>query len=149
MTIRKKLDNFKTLDLIKLGAEALESTKSDYLAYNVEQLKKGKNRDGTQIGTYSTSKMGREYAEYKNRKNPTAGLGNVDLINEGDLSEKLDFKLHNRLIENFSHDEKYNLLVGMYGNKFVGMPEEKLPEYRKKDFYPDFMPRVKNYLNAE
>ena len=148
MTIKQKLDNFKALDLIKLGGEALEATKADYLAYNVDQLKKGKNKDGTQIGTYSTSKMGRDYALYKHEKNPTAGLGNVDLINTGDMSEMLDFKLHNRLIETFSHDQKYNLLVGMYGNKFVGMPDEKLDTYRKNDFYPDFMPRVKSRLNA-
>ena len=53
----------------------------------------GKDPDGNEIGIYSKSQIGAEYAFFKNKINPLAGVWNVDLTLTGALGKGIKVKL--------------------------------------------------------
>jgi hypothetical protein len=76
----------------------------------------GKDPDGNEIGIYSKSQIGAEYAFFKNKINPLAGVGNVDLTLTGALGKGIKVKLASNNIEIFSTDSKFDEIAEKYGD---------------------------------
>lgn len=147
MTIGRKLELFRVLQstIRTMAVQSVVETKEDYIELNIDQLKRGKRSDGTQIGTYFSP----SYALDKFEKNPLAGLGNVDLILTGDFTNALDIAARGTSFEEFSHDEKFSMLKQRYGNNILGLTAENLYEfYRKESFLPNLMPKVRKLING-
>jgi hypothetical protein len=87
--------------------------------------KLGKKPDGSFIGTYSTSNMGAEYAFFKNKINPNAGLGQVDLTLTGALGKGIKISSFNDKAEIYSTDEKYDEISNKYGEYNFNITEEE------------------------
>lgn len=80
------------------------------------------------------------YAAYKNQKNPLAGFGNVDLINEGDFIES--FKLNKPKQNRYrwgATDKKRNMLVKDYGDGIMGMNQETFEKFQLEVVKPAFL----------
>lgn len=148
MTIELMRNNILKLQktIQSIGIEALVETKKDYIDLNIDQLLHGKKSDGSQIGRYSMSKSWKWYADKKYDQNPLAGYGNKDLIDKKDFIEGIDIVSHGKSFEEFSHDEKQNLLVGTYGPEIFGLQDQNLDKYRHENFYPSLMQKVRNII---
>ena len=148
MTIELMRNNILKLQLTirAIGIEALIETKKDYIDLNIDQLLHGKKSDGKQIGRYSNSKSWKWYSDMKHQQNPLAGEGNKDLIHTKNFIEGFDIVSHGKSFEEFSHDEKQNLLVGTYGPEIFGLQPQNLDKYRHENFYPSLMLKVRNII---
>lgn len=91
---------------------------------NEEQIKKwirerwllGLDVNGDAIGIYSKSDYGAEYAFFKNKINPLAGLGNVDLTYSGLMGKSIQIKGFSKAeFEVFSTVSYYDDIVQKYG----------------------------------
>lgn len=143
MTILKKLTNFRTINLQALGADAVLDTKFDLLMSNKEQMRDNLDNEGNSLGEY----LSPSYKRYKLNKGQ---IGTVDLLNTGAFQDAMRVDIQSRNAYKItSNDSKTSMLIKKYGNKMFGLNKDSMSEYRSDHFYPDFMPRVKNYLNAE
>ena len=88
----------------------------------------GKRTDGDIIGVYSDSDYSNGYAEQKNRMNPKAGYGNVDLVLSGDLVGRIKTVLENKKIEIISTDDKFEDILENYGADNFNITEEEETE---------------------
>tara|TARA_R110002126_G_scaffold56099_1_gene150181 strand:+ start:1481 stop:1924 length:444 start_codon:yes stop_codon:yes gene_type:complete len=88
----------------------------EILQVKYEELQSGIRPDGAPIGEYSQSLMGKEYAEYKNNKNPIPGLGQVDLIDTGAFAKgnKVIY-IGSKFYTISSSDSKAPALIKKYG----------------------------------
>ena len=89
------------------------------------RLRYGQSINGGIIGRYRSI----EYALDKNRQNPLAGLGNVDLFLTGALQDDLTITKENNLFKIYSTDEKYTELANKYGADQFGLTNEQLNEF--------------------
>ena len=143
MTILKKLTNFRTINLQALGADAVLDTKFDLLMSNKEQMRDNLDNEGNSLGEYLSP-------SYKRYKLNRGQIGTVDLLNTGAFQNAMRLDLQSRNAYTItSNDSKTSMLLKKYGKKMFGLNKDSMSEYRSDHFYPDFMPRVKNYLNAE
>jgi hypothetical protein len=86
----------------------------------------GQDPDGNAIGVYSSSSMGAEYAFFKNRINPNAGVGNVDLTLTGALGDGIRVRTYGtKFIEIFSRDWKFGEIVKKYGEYNFNITDEQ------------------------
>jgi len=136
MNAREKRDRWKQLqrDLPTIATEVLVETKASYIDLNVDQLKKGERSGGGKIGQYKNPNG--SYARRKFRQNPAAGQGNVDLINLGDWSEKLDIDVEGRQFKELSRDSKDAMLTTNYGPDIYGLRPNNLKAYRRDEYMP-------------
>jgi len=78
-----------------------------------DRWKKGQKPDGSKIGLYSCY----SYSVFKEKLNPLAGFGIVDLTLTGGLGDKITFGLlSDTEYMIFSTDEKYNNIIEKYGD---------------------------------
>lgn len=90
----------------------------------IERWKSGKGVRGGLIGEYQSY----DYALFKNRLNPAAGMGNVDLINTGDLKDGLFIKKEGNLFNIVSRDKKYQMIANKYGAEEFGLTDAQMQE---------------------
>lgn len=144
MTIKKKYDNYKKLNLQRLGLLALDYTKGKYLDNQREQMMHGEDNTGGNIGSYQSD----AYASMKNRMNPLAD-GYVDLKLTGSFQDKLDLvKRSSGNFEVLSRDKKNGILVEKYGSKIFLLNDKYLSNYRLS-FMPKLLEFIKNETNKE
>ena len=97
--------------------------------------------------TSRVKKGGKElYRNYKNKLNPKAGLGNVDLILTGDFIES--FKLMPRKNNKYlfdATDDKKEELQSAYGDIF-GMTDVHFNDFLKNYVVQDFIKAIKKQL---
>lgn len=94
-------------------------------ARKVEEFTKGERPDNTKIGTYSNrSELAAEYAFFKNKVNPLAGLGHVDLMLTRSFVNKMYVKPHGLGFILDSTDNKTGNLVGQYGKDILGLNQD-------------------------
>lgn len=94
----------------------------------------GNSVDGGKIGTYSKSPLGQAYAAQKNKQNPLAGYGNVDLTLSGALGENLTVKKQGGNYKIFSTDEKYQKIGAKYGFDEFGLTEGEMLDFLSELF---------------
>ena len=113
MTIIQKLENFKALirDLRIIAMDSLVDTRDEYLDMQRDQMTRGINSDGGEIGTYRS----KAYQFMKERMNPLAG-GTVDLKLTGDFQAELTLRrMSNKEYSIYSQDVKAPMLKKKYG----------------------------------
>lgn len=144
MTIKKKYDNYKKLNLQRLGLLALDYTKKQYLDAQRDQMMHGEDNKGGNIGKYQSD----AYASMKNRMNPLAD-GYVDLKLTGSFQNKLDLVTKsNGKFEVYSQDGKNAILAEKYGINIFLLNDRYLANYRLS-FMPKFLEIIKNETNKE
>lgn len=89
------------------------------------------------------------YAEYKNAKNPRAGFGNVDLINEGSFIESFRLNKPNQNKYKWgATDKKRNTLVGMYGEGIMGLNQESFEKFQLEVVKPRFVKKLQRIITG-
>lgn len=86
----------------------------------VNEFTKGIRPDGEIIGNYRSQ----SYAAYKNRLNPLAGSGKVDLMLTRSFTNKMFLKRSNREYIFGSSDIKAGTLIGKYGLDIMGLNQD-------------------------
>lgn len=89
------------------------------------RLRYGQGVNGGIVGKYASN----EYAIMKNRQNPLAGLGNVDLFLTGSLSDNITLRKRGSSFEIYSTDYKYESLADKYGAEEFGLTDEQMQEF--------------------
>ena len=128
--IKKKVKNRLSEAEILVGIEIKE--KEPWIRKKIRQRwLLGKKPDGSFIGVYSNSAFGAEYAFFKNKINPTPGIGNVDLTLTGALGKGIKVSGFNDKYEIYSTDEKFDLIANKYGLYNFNITEEEKTELFK------------------
>lgn len=142
MTIAKKLTNFKTLDLRGLAMSVLVDQKQSVIRLNQEQMLANQDNEGGSLGEYQSE----GYRRWKLKKGRS---GKVDLYNTGAFQQAMKLNALSKVkYELTSTDSKKPMLVKKYGIKMFGLSPDSISEYRR-EFMPDLVSKVKNYINAE
>lgn len=114
----------------------------------INEFERGLLPDDTKIGQYSKTPLGQDYAVYKNRVNPLAGFGYVDLMLTGSFTNRLFLKSYgNRLFEFGSTDNKTGNLLGKYGNEIMGLNKETFEERQKNVYRITLSYEIQKILN--
>ena len=111
----------------------LQSLVNDHVKLNEAEIRQtirdrwllGKDPDGNEIGIYSRSDFGAEYAFFKNKINPSAGVGNVDLTLTGALGKGIKVKPLGDNFEVFSTDSKFDEIADKYGDYNFNLSEDE------------------------
>lgn len=113
--IKKGLSHFKT-QVNSLEQIAVLQQDNQIKKWIRERWLLGKTPDGELIARYSTSDIGADYAFFKNKVNPLAGVGNVDLTLTGALGKGIRVlpRSKNEYVI-FSVDNKFNAIADKYG----------------------------------
>jgi hypothetical protein len=113
MNALEMLDNLEAVDVQAIAIETVQENTDEIVKLNVEQLRQGYNSAGVLIGDYRPYKNA-DYAFEKNQQNPEPGLGNPDLIHEGDFTRAFFAKTNGLIYEIGSTDAKADDLEKKY-----------------------------------
>ena len=114
----------------------------------INEFEKGERPDGSKIGMYSKTPLGQDYSVLKNRINPLAGFGYVDLMLTHSFSNKLFLKSYgNRKFEFGSTDNKTGNLLVKYGNEIMGLNKETFEERQKNVYRITLSYQIQKILN--
>lgn len=121
MTLAEKLQSFISLreQLPIIVGECMLTEQDEIVKLNAEQMLEGINSEGEQIGEYHNT----GYALDKNRMNPKAGYGNVDLNLTGGFQDRMYLIANGSEYEITSMDEKTNKLIWQYGEIIFGLTD--------------------------
>lgn len=119
-TIYDMLQKFKSFDIVTATAEIMKDNEQDVVELNRQQLLKGLTADNDVVGDYRS--MG--YALMKERMNPLAGFGNVDLKFTGEFYTGFTLIIDGNQYVIFSVNWKTNKLVKKYGDGIFGLNAE-------------------------
>ena len=147
MTIIQKLENFKALkrDLRVIAMDSLVDTQDEYLDMQRDQMTRGINSDGGEIGFYQS----KAYQFMKERMNPLAG-GTVDLKLTGDFQAELTLRrMSNKEYSIYSQDVKAPMLKKKYGENIYFLSQAWMEQYRANSFKPNFMDKVNMVLSGK
>lgn len=109
--LRLKSTLNETEEIILTATENFLKANEEFLEdLNVQQLQEGVNSKGEKLGKYRNS----SYARFKNRLNPTAGLGNVDLILSGKYSKGIEAKVKAKALVFEGTDSKTAFIDNKY-----------------------------------
>lgn len=114
--MRKRLTRPSLNEVVQ---ETINDNRDAIRELQIDQLKHGTKKDGKIIGKYRND----AYAAKKNRQNPLAGLGNVDLILTGALKNDIFIDVRPDVFVIDSADEKTGELIKKYGDPF-GLSKE-------------------------
>ena len=90
----------------------------------VNEFTQGERPNGEKIGEYSSSSIGAEYAFFKNRINPLAGMGNVDLMLTRSFTNKMFVIQSGKGYIFNSSDNKRGNLIAKYGTDIMGLNQD-------------------------
>ena len=111
-----------------------------------DEMERGQNPDGSTIGTYSNSPMGREYAIFKQQINPMAG-GTVDLILTGSTRDKMRIEsLGNSKFTLNSSDNKWLGLKAKYGAQISGINTRYWNSLQKDYYAPELFNKIRKII---
>lgn len=147
MTIIQKLENFKALkrDLRIIAMDSLVDTQDEYLDMQRDQMTRGINSDGGEIGTYRS----KAYQFMKERMNPLAG-GTVDLKLTGDFQAELTLRrMSNKEYAIYSQDVKAPMLKKKYGENIYFLSQAWSEQYKANSWKPNFMDKVNMVLSGK
>lgn len=100
----------------------------------INEWEHGLRPDGNGIGTYSPTEMGYDYADFKNKINPLAGFGNVDLLLTRQTARTLYVhKASKKGSFIFGMNDTHNL-IGRYGIDIMGLNQDWFDK-RQNDIY--------------
>lgn len=154
LEMRKRLKRVATLgNLERLVDVEIRKNESELITYKKQEYEVGNiYGEPDAKATYSmksrVKKKGKElYRNYKNKINPKAGLGNVDLILTGDFinSFKLLPKKNDKYLFDATDDKK-DELEATYGNIF-GMTDVHFQDFLKTFVADDFRKAIKKQLS--
>lgn len=147
MYLLEKFDRLKRLkaELLNLGVDALKETEKEFLDLNRDELRKGKNVQGGQIGEYAS----KYYANLKYRMNPSAH-GKVDLYYTGSFTDLMKIEVNGSRFVVDSDDGKNSILQKKYGSavSFFGLGGDAMQVYRRQHFFPALMPKVHTLIDG-
>lgn len=87
----------------------------------------------------------KKYKDFKRSLNPNAG-GKVDLILSGDFINSFLLKEKGKGYEFDATDDKKNDLINYYGERIMGLSQEKFNAFLIKYVAPDFRKAIKKQL---
>ena len=136
MNIEEFGERVRSLDINNIVDESINETKDFLLHLIRSQLLSGERKDGTPIGKYSTSELGKYYVELKFDKGLFRGnsFPNYDLYFSGDYHKSLIVNITSSDIEIMSTDSKAELIETNTGNlnNALELNEKYLSLYREK-----------------
>ena len=147
MTIIQKLENFKALkrDLRVIAMDSLVDTQDEYLDMQRDQMTRGINSDGGEIGFYQS----KAYQFMKERMNPLAG-GTVDLKLTGDFQAELTLRrMSDKEYSIYSQDVKAPMLKKKYGENIYFLSQAWMEQYKANSWKPNFMDKVNMVLSGK
>ena len=147
MTIIQKLENFKSLkrDLRVIAMDSLVDTQDEYLDMQRDQMTRGINSDGGEIGFYQS----KAYQFMKERMNPLAG-GTVDLKLTGDFQAELTLRrMSDKEYSIYSQDVKAPMLKKKYGENIYFLSQAWMEQYKANSWKPNFMDKVNMVLSGK
>lgn len=142
MDVGTYIDRLAALDFRQIAVECMKSNEPILWRANIDQLIHGIKSTGKPIGKYRND----AYAAKKNRMNPEAGPGNVDLLFKRDFSRGIFFKFTADSIISDSNEKHYDGsmdLLEAYGDDVLGI---LMTEKVKNDLQPEFIAIVKNKI---
>jgi hypothetical protein len=110
-TIKAFNSRFQSINIKSTIQEACRVSGFDIIESIRHQMKRGERGDGLKIGKYNSP----VYAIEKEKQNPLAGFGNVDLYLKGSFQGGMYIKFGNLTFTIGSNDEKAPKLEGNYG----------------------------------
>lgn len=119
-TIYEMLQRVKSFDIITATAEIMKENEQDVVELNRQQLLQGLTAENDLVGEYRS--VG--YAIQKERMNPKAGFGNVDLKFTGEFYTGFSLIIDGNQYLIFSVNWKTNKLVKKYGDGIFGLNDE-------------------------
>lgn len=141
-TVRNLLNRVRSFNVIRAAGTAMKANETEILEINKEQLQEGKNSDNEPVGFYRS--VG--YALYKNKRNPKAGYGTVDLKDTGDFYRSFTLTINGNVYTISATDSKMPELVSKYSPKIFGfMEENKIKVWMafRNDFINEFKKHCK------
>lgn len=137
-TVLDLMNALKAFDLKATVVRVMQDNAKQVVMLNQAQMLHGKKATGEQIGKYSSSPMGREYAEIKSQMNSLAGKGNVDLKFSGSFYRGMNFKINGLSYVIKSTDWKNDHLSLKYGDDIFGLTLNNWQTFIEAAFLPDF-----------
>lgn len=131
--IQDIVNNLKSLNVDRIVLDAIERTKDDMIALNIEQLSAGHDSNKKRLRRYRS----KTYAENKNRQNPAPGLYNPDLILTGAFVASLSLNIAGDGFEFSGSDSKSPELLEKYGDDVLGLSDPQQEYYNEEIFFPE------------
>lgn len=144
MTIPELKRRWKQIDLRNAAASIISDNKQQIADFNREQLMDGFNKEGKKLKKYRSS----SYAQKKNQKNPSPGLGNPDLYLTGRFHEAMNVKINSKVsFDIFSTDSKTPDLTKKYGKDIFGLTDESRLIASEEIINPGLVLHIKKIVN--
>jgi hypothetical protein len=133
-TIAEIYNSFQAFDLDDAVFRAMDASSEGLTELNKEQLLSGQNANGDRVGQYRNEL----YAIEKNRMNPKAGFGNVDLRLTGDFFNRMNTNVLSNSTVTSSNDDKAAELEKKYGEDIYGLNTTFKAPFRDNYLAPAF-----------
>ena len=145
-TIEQVYNLWANLDYDKIVDDSIKENESQIIDAQIDQMKHGIASDGEIIGKYATTPGGgfSEYAKMKATQNNLPGLGNVDLILDGNFTHGIEIKYETEGLIPFSTDAKNDELVHNYGERIFGLSTKWLAPINQDYILPSFQNNLKH-----
>ena len=114
------LNRFESFDRVTTTAQIMKEDEQAVVELNRQQLLHGFKSDGDLVGEYRSP----AYALMKERMNPLAGLGLVDLRLTGDFFRGFQLAIDSTEYAIFSTDWKTNKLMDKYSEDIFGLTRD-------------------------
>ena len=138
------IDNLAKFNVRTTTIRIFTETADEIVGLNQEQMLRGQRSDGKKIGKYSTTPMGKEYADMKSEMNSLPGKGNIDLKLEGDFQRDMKMKLQGEQIDIDSADWKSAMLQKAYGKDIFGLQKKSWQMYLDEIFLTEYFNAIED-----
>ena len=119
LEMRSRLDLLAS-QMQAITGGAMKESEPDLIELNKEQMLSGIRADGEEIGQYKSI----SYALEKNKLNPKAGFGAVDLRLTGQFQSEMLLQVWGENYSIISDDPKTGKLADQYGEEIFGLTVE-------------------------
>lgn len=138
----------RVLPMIQPEVAKIIQRSPELIREKTQEFKRGEMPDGSRIGYYSNSPLGRAYRSYKQSLNPMAS-GTVDLILTGQFTRGLfvESKGNSRFLFD-SNDDKTPDLVEEYGQDIMGINPDAFYNLQRDRFRFDLIKFIKREIGV-
>ena len=145
MTIFEKYQRAKAVNknLQKLGSDAMQRTKDEFLDLNREQMTSGYDSEQQRIGVYAWD----GYERMKQKMFPQSG-GWVNLRLTGAFQAGMKLTVSSSTWKVTSNDSKASKLTAKYGTSVFGLAPQQMQQYRAQHFMPELRWLINRELNG-